>query len=362
MSWLTEVFVLPMAHPADWSGLEGLVEEGTIKPQQIVAVLGKTEGNGCVNDFTRAYAASSLETLLRTWGLSAGQMPVIVMSGGTEGVLSPHATVFVRCSVADSAPNGGDRLLVSARHSALILPEELGRLAQVRNVAETVRACLIEGDFNEVAFVQVKCPLLTSARINQARARNKTVSTTDTYKSMALSRAAAALGVAVALGEIEESILDDQKIGQDWSLFSRVASTSSGIELMNHEICVMGNSHLASGNLRIGSAVMQHPLDQKAFDLALARATRGLPEAHLLSGDIVQVLAKAEAPPDGLVFGKRHTMLEDSDIPHSRMARAVVGAVLAAAAGKTALYVSGGAEHQGPPGGGPVAVILKVAG
>jgi len=34
--------------------------------------------------------------------------------------------------------------------------------------------------------------------------------------------------------------------------------------------------------------------------------------------------------------------------------------VLASVAGHTALYVSGGAEHQGPAGGGPVAAILRV--
>lgn len=41
-------------------------------------------------------------------------------------------------------------------------------------------------------------------------------------------------------------------------------------------------------------------------------------------------------------------------------ARAAVGGVLASIAGHTALYVSGGAEHQGPAGGGPVAAIVLV--
>ena len=39
---------------------------------------------------------------------------------------------------------------------------------------------------------------------------------------------------------------------------------------------------------------------------------------------------------------------------------AAVGGVLASVVGRTSLYVSGGAEHQGPPGGGPVAVILRM--
>ena len=34
--------------------------------------------------------------------------------------------------------------------------------------------------------------------------------------------------------------------------------------------------------------------------------------------------------------------------------------VLAGVIGDTMLYVSGGAEHQGPPGGGPVAIIAKI--
>jgi cyanuric acid amidohydrolase len=52
-------------------------------------------------------------------------------------------------------------------------------------------------------------------------------------------------------------------------------------------------------------------------------------------------------------------MLDDSDINATRHARAAVGAVLASVVGQSALYVSGGAEHQGPAGGGPVAVIMR---
>ena len=37
------------------------------------------------------------------------------------------------------------------------------------------------------------------------------------------------------------------------------------------------------------------------------------------------------------------------------------GGVLAAVVGDTMLYVSGGAEHQGPAGGAPVANIAKVS-
>ena len=85
-------------------------------------------------------------------------------------------------------------------------------------------------------------------------------------------------------------------------------------------------------------------------------------DATRLADRLVNLYAKAEASPDGAVRGQRHTMLDDSDINATRHARAAVGGVLASVVGQTALYVSGGAEHQGPPGGGPVAAIVRVDG
>ena len=50
--------------PGDVSGLRSLIEQGEIDPKSIVAILGKTEGNGGVNDFTREYAVSALPSRL----------------------------------------------------------------------------------------------------------------------------------------------------------------------------------------------------------------------------------------------------------------------------------------------------------
>jgi cyanuric acid amidohydrolase len=84
------------------------------------------------------------------------------------------------------------------------------------------------------------------------------------------------------------------------------------------------------------------------------------PDGKALQKRLVNLLAKAEANPNGRVRGERHTMLNDSDINATRHARAAVGGVLASVVGHTALYVSGGAEHQGPAGGGPVAALVRV--
>ncbi len=54
-------------------------------------------------------------------------------------------------------------------------------------------------------------------------------------------------------------------------------------------------------------------------------------------------------------------MLDDSDISSTRHARAFVAGALAGLVGHGEIFVSGGAEHQGPDGGGPVAIIATRA-
>ena len=54
---LVEVRRVDCRGPGDLSGVQALVDTGRLLPQEIVAVLGKTEGNGCVNDHTRDYAS-----------------------------------------------------------------------------------------------------------------------------------------------------------------------------------------------------------------------------------------------------------------------------------------------------------------
>ena len=74
---------------------------------------------------------------------------------------------------------------------------------------------------------------------------------------------------------------------------------------------------------------------------------------------LVAVLAKAEASPDGVIRGRRHTILDDSDVSSIRHARGFVGGALAKLTGMTDLFVSNGAQHQGPPDGGLAAIIYR---
>ena len=75
---------------------------------------------------------------------------------------------------------------------------------------------------------------------------------------------------------------------------------------------------------------------------------------------IVAIFAKAEAPPDGKVRGRRTTMFSDADINYERHARAALGAVITSVTGDSAIFVSGGAEHQCKPGEAPIAAIVRV--
>jgi len=284
------------------------------------------------------------------------------MSGGTEGVLSPHITVFTRCEAvrtADAPTPAGKRLAVGVAFTRPFRPEELGRMAQVEETAAAVRVAMADAgisDVQDVHFVQIKCPLLTAAAMNDALARGCPPVTEDTYASMAYSRGASAFGVAQALGEIHPSELSDAALLRDWSLYSRVASTSAGVELDRNVIIVMGMSERSASPYVVAHDVMSDAIDVQAVTRVLARLELGGPGA---ADRVVNVFAKAEASANGQVRGLRHTMLNDSDIHSTRHARAVVGAVVASAVGHTAVYVSGGAEHQGPSGGGPIAIIAR---
>jgi len=360
------VDLVPMDHPGDVGAIAGLFDRG-LDPASVVAILGKTEGNGCVNDFTRGYAVTVLKGLFADrLGCSpqeAGNRVSMIMSGGTEGGLSPHFLVF---SVSEASSVATPALAIGAAFTRDLQPEEIGTMAQVQATAEAVREAMTKAslaDPDAVHFVQIKCPLLTNARIADAASRGFAVTTEDTYASMGLSRGASALGVALALGEIDAASLSDADIGENFALWSGRASASAGIELMRGEIVVMGNSLDWAGELVIGHAVMQDAIDFPAVKAALRSA--GIEAADQLppeqSARIRAVLAKAEASRSGTIRGSRHIMADDSDINATRHARALVGGVIAAAVGRTDLFVSGGAEHQGPDGGGPVAVIARKA-
>ena len=356
------VHKLAMNNPSDTAGLDALIASGAADPGNIVAVIGKTEGNGGANDFTRGYATLAFSlTLGRHLGLTpeeTARRVAFVWSGGTEGVLSPHATVFTRTS--EAAPAGAPRLALGIAVTRDFAPEEVGTMAQVREVAAAVRRAQAEAmiaDSGEVHYVQVKGPLLTPAAVADADRRGVTLVTRDPNGSKPYARGATGLGVALGLGEVAEAELTDAAVARRMDLFSRVAHTSAGGELRNCEVLLFGNSPSAGGDLRIGHAVLSDVIDAAGVRAALRDA--GLP-GEPDSSRIAAIFAKAEAPPSGSVRGRRTTMLSDADINYERHARAALGAVIASVTGDAAIFVSGGTEHQCAPGEAPIAAIVRV--
>lgn len=350
----TTIVRVAIDSPSDMAGLEALFDDGRIDPASVVAVFGKTEGNGCVNDFTRGYASDSLRDLFtRYLGPQAATRIALVMSGGTEGVLSPHLTLICRERVAEPA-RAAKALAVGIARTEALAPHQIGRRAQIEAVAAAVREALADAGIEQAAdvhYVQVKCPLLTSQKIRAAFDDGHSLATTDTYKSMGYSRGASALGVAYALGQLDDELVRDETVLERMACYSDVASASAGSELDYCEVIVLGNAPGVPGALYATHAVMRDAIDAEAVQRALTAEA----EDHRM----VQIFAKAEADPGGSVRGRRHTMINDSDINHTRHARAVVGGVIGALAGDPMIYVSGGAEHQGPSGGGVVAAVFS---
>ncbi|GIH92582.1 ring-opening amidohydrolase [Planobispora siamensis] len=357
-----EVRKVAIESVTDASGLEKLIDDGVIEAHRVLAVIGKTEGNGGVNDYTRILADRAFREVLAAKGHPSPESVPLVWSGGTDGVLSPHATVFA--TTADAEPSDEPRLSVGIAMSEVILPEDIGRPAMVEKVAAGVREAMkVAGidDPADVHYVQTKTPLLTLATINDAKSRGKDVVTEDTGPSMDISNSTTALGIAVALGEIEMPAAE--QIHRDLSLYSSVASCSSGVELDRAQIVVVGNVRGIGGRYRIGHSVMKDALDADGIWEAIRSSGIDLPERPHpsdLKGRLVNVFMKCEADPSGMVRGRRNIMLDDSDVHWHRQIKATVGGVAASVTGDPAVFVSVAAVHQGPSGGGPVAAIADL--
>src|SRR5437763_106976 len=191
---------VPMEHVQDTAGIEAAMREWQFGADDIVAVVAKTEGNGGVNDISRILVDRVLRDFLVAKGsrtrAQALQVP-IVLSGGCDGVISPHYNLFARVPEDEVSKSTKDelRLTVGFAVSEKILPEEIGRLPMVEKVAAGVRTAMKEAgitDPKDVHFVQTKTPLLTAERIADAKRRGKDVYKTELMESMAVVGAGAA--------------------------------------------------------------------------------------------------------------------------------------------------------------------------
>src|SRR6202047_3875643 len=160
-----EVAKVELKNVQDASGLEACIAAGQFTADEVIAVIGKTEGNGGVNDFTRILADQAFRRVLGKRGTRSDaditEIPM-VWSGGCDGVITPHAVVFARNAKAGASSR--PRPAIGTAMSAVRLPEDIARPAMVEKVADAVKAAMHDAgidDAKDVHYVQSKTPLLT---------------------------------------------------------------------------------------------------------------------------------------------------------------------------------------------------------
>ncbi|APZ43271.1 ring-opening amidohydrolase [Acidihalobacter ferrooxydans] len=355
----------PTTGPSDVSGLATQLDAGELRAQDILAIIGKTEGNGGLNDFTRELATRALGDLLAPQlGCAPAEIEdrvVLSFSGGTEGVTSPHLLVLARTGEPLTTPRAEKRLAVATGYTRAFEPWEVGYRPMIEETARVVRELMRElkiDDPADVHLAQIKGAIPDADEEQRAAAEAEG---RPLRSDMVGSRAASALGVALALDEVAEDSIGDRVVCRDWSLYSTRASVSAKPGLLRSEITLLANSAWWDGDLVIEHGVMRDIIDLDAIRAVLARLGLEAPGqlAPEQTARLVGLFAKSDADPRNTIRGRRHTMWTDADISDMRYSRCVVAALLAGVTGETAVYVSTRAEHQGPLGGGPVAIIAR---
>jgi cyanuric acid amidohydrolase len=352
---IADVWRSGMAAPDDFAAFDRALADGTLDPYAVKAVFAKTEGDGSAADTSRArFVAGFKSSLAHARGVTPQQIEAevaILVSGGCEGVLSPHATVLTATAVNGPA-SPRKSLALGVAFTDALKPQDIGRMAQVEATRAAVAEALANAgidDPGDVHFVQIKGPALSPAAIASAQASGVSLVTDAAPASIGLARAASALGVALSLGEIDPGLIDDTAIARRLDLYSTRASVSSAAEVPRNEVVVLGNASGWAGDLRIGHGVLADALD--------AAAIQGMLGA--LDKEIVAVFAKSAPDPRKTLRGHRHVMLDDPTYDGLRHVRAALGGLIAGLVGDPRVFLSGGAEHQGPLGGGLIAAISR---
>jgi cyanuric acid amidohydrolase len=313
------------------------------------AIIAKTEGTATINDFSRALARRAIEDCVAD-RVGREDSVQIILSTGCEGVITPGGYLL-----SESTSGGIPGLAIGVARSQPLPASSMITMAHSQ-AAEAVVAQAIAAagiDTGDVALVLMKSPVLTRLAASDLPSRQR-----ELANSTALSRGVAALGIAAALGDIDPRELTDAAIGRRGDLYCRRAMVFSGTETQCCEAIVLGNRPgfpiaVRTGIVRDlididGMATIIAPDSQHPIEAARQAAESGRVRAAFLKGGIA---------PDGRVRGQRTTAFS-SDLDPDKHMRAAASGVLAALLGDTRSFISGGAEHQAPPGSGVFTVVM----
>src|SRR5258708_33107911 len=116
-------------------------------------------------------------------------------------------------------------------------------------------------DGQDVVSVEMKCPQMPPQRMDEATARGRTVVSLTPAVASSMSRGAAALGAAVALGEIPAGEISDSVIGRRPDLYTTRGSATAGNDQVAVRGVVIGNVPGAPGGYVAAHSVMEHQDD-----------------------------------------------------------------------------------------------------
>lgn len=345
------VDTLEMASPEDVSGLSRCLDDG-LAVEAIKAILIKSEGNGLDNDFSRRLAVrATLDCLADRAGTlqaAVARGVTILASGGTEGIITPHMTLY---SVLDDGAAATRPSLAIGRAEAAAVPAgDLVGAPQSAAIEDATRDAMSDAglDAQDVAFVVVKGALPGASAL-------ASLGGASAHSLKPAMRAASALGVALALGEASGDAADDPEA------VCRRACVTAAADRERSEVVVFGTSPDWAGPYAVASGVLADMLD--ASGVAAICERLGMRPSPQLSGAdqgrVAAVILKGDAPQDDMVRGRRHVMNRDSDIDRNRHYRAAMGGLVGAITAETRLYTSAGAERQAPPGGAVIAIFAR---
>ena len=324
------VHKLLMSSPNERSGLERVIDAGTIDPREIVALIGKPE-------LARApCASSSSRSSARRRQLGRIRRQACRVRVARQA--SPHATGFTR-SAAQPSGVGGKRLALVTRDFA---PEEVGT---VRRSARRPRRR--KGAGRSWHRQRQGRGLRGAVDAGLADADSAKLVTRDPNGSNT-ARGATALGVALALGEVAEASLGDAAIAQRLDLFDRGQHFGGRRSCATARFCSSATPRRQAATCASGTPYFVTLTGVRA---AIADA-KGDPSVRRPRPN-PRHLRQGEAPPNGVLRGRARLTL--FGCRHQLWSRAVIASVT----GDAAIFVSGGTEHQCKPGEAPIAAIVR---
>lgn len=337
--------------PAD-GAIDGLAQALDAVPGERVrrvAVFAKLDGDYAESNRVRDEVRERIRAALDARGLLPRSQ--VLLAVGCEGVATPFGYLLVEAEGGNTDASGPARLAIGLGASPPVVADPADGLALIDHAAAAVRAAIADAGLaaHAVSMVFIKAPAPRGTRMPDGSIPGR------------WARAVGALGIGVALGEIDRARLTPASIARDLTLYTRRGMTYSGPELDRFEVVAMGNRPGAGGDLVACGALTADLIDARAMRRMLADAGIAFDALGELAepGRVAAFFLKAGVPDDGVVRGGR-TVVHASPITPEKHMRAAASGVLGGLLGTTRFFISGDPVQQAPEGGGVAAAVVRV--